>query len=75
MMYMFIIKVHLHHQERMRVMLFLFQVGANSIPVWSGSKMIGLGLLRSKIDHKRNHLRLFESLVRHGCQKAFFLAI
>ena len=35
------------------MILFLFQVGENSIPVLSGSKMIGLGLSESKIDPKR----------------------
>jgi len=49
MMNKFIIKVHLyHHQERMIVVLFLFQAGANSILVPSGSKIIGLGLSESK---------------------------
>ena len=75
MMNKYIIKTHLHHQEWMKVILFLFQVGANSILVSSGSKMIGLDLSRSKIYPKRNYLRLYESLLRHGCQKAFLHVI
>jgi len=70
MMNKFIIKAHLHHQERMKVILFLFQVRANSILVPSGSKMIGLGQSESKIDPKRNDFRLYESLLKHRCQWA-----
>ena len=75
MMKRFIIKVHLHHQERMKMILFIFEVGANSILVISGSKMISVGLSSSKINPKRNNLRLYESLLWHGCQKAFLYAI
>jgi len=57
------------------VNLLLFQVGENFILIVSGSKMIGLGLSGSKIEPKRNDLRLFESLLRHGCQRAFLHAI
>jgi len=39
------------------------------------SKMIGLGLNGSKIDPKRNDLRLYESLLRHDCRKVFLHAI
>ena len=66
MMNRFVIKVHLHHQERMKVLLFMLQVGTNSILVPSGSKMIGLSLSGSKINPKMNNLRLNESLLRHA---------
>jgi len=59
----------------MKVILFLFQVGANSILVLKGSKIISLGLSGSKINLERNDLRLDESLLRHGCQNAFLDAI
>ena len=75
MMNRFIVKTHLHCQEQMKVILFLFQVGANSILVLSGSKMIGLGLNGSKINPQRNDMRLYKSLLRHGCQKVLLHAI
>jgi len=37
--------------------------------------MFGHDLSGSKINSKRNNLRLYESLLRHGCQKAFLHAI
>jgi len=41
----FIIKVHLHHQERIKVILFLFQVGARwLVLVWVGEKSIQRGI-------------------------------
>jgi len=65
----FIVKIHLHHQDRMKVILFLFQVRVNYILVPSGSKIIGLDLSQSKIDPKRNDTRLYESLLRHVMRK------
>jgi len=71
MMNKFFIKIHLHHQERIKVIMFLIQVGANSILVPSGSKIIGLDLSGSIIDSKRNNMRLYESVLRLGCQGVF----
>jgi len=69
----FIIKAHLHHhQKQMKVIL---QAGANSILVPSGSNIICLGLSGSKINPKRNDMRLYKSLLRHDCQKVFLNAI
>ena len=41
----------------------------------SGNKIIGHGLSASKIDPRRNDLRLYESMLGHGCQKPFLHAI
>jgi len=45
---------------------------SDSILVPSGRVLI---LNRSKVDLKRNDLRLYKSLLRHGCRKAFLHTI